>query len=87
MSKYTEGPWGINGHKNLIFADGKRDQLPIAVISTGVIQGAYESSLIRANANLISQAPAMHKELKKILTGFIDYPAIQKILDKVEGEV
>ena len=48
--------------------------------------GVVTASGTTFNVHLIAQAPAMHKELEKVLTGLIDYPAIQKILDKVEGE-
>ena len=102
MSKYTEGEWeavggqikasgehiitawGLEGRVSEERKDGeswlemRKRTDPDRVCAE--IEGL-------ANANLIAQAPAMHKELEKILTGLIDYPAIQRILDKVEGEV
>lgn len=65
MSGYTEGEWGINQHKNIIFAKSLEDQIPIAVVSSGTIQGAYETSLIRANAHLIAAAPDMFEVLEE----------------------
>ena len=83
MSKFTEGPWEVMiDEKPLgavsVHGDGK------ALLELW-LRGKRETEM--ANARLISQAPAMHKELEKVLTGLIDYPAIQKIVDKVEGEV
>lgn len=90
MSKYTEGPWTF-GEINELCEDVEINSTAdvsdpyICIMSLG--HGEEEDSLIISNARLISQAPTMHKELEKVLTGLIDYPAIQKILDKVEGEV
>ena len=90
MSKYTEGPWEV-GEINELCED-------VEIHSTADVSDPYicamslgyeeeKDSLIISNGRLIAEAPAMHKELEKVLTGLIDYPEIQKILDRVEREV
>lgn len=98
MSKYTEGPWLLGCDLTRVILD-YRDESGNSTKDCLISSNGWAKSVCKinhsqyiqhesvANGRLIAQAPAMHKELKKILKGVIDYPAIWKILDRVEGEV
>ena len=81
MGKYTEGEWEIEVYygKSIggVYIYDEKEEICVPVVENVSVDFLP----------LISQAPAMHKELKKAIKGLIDYPEIQKILDRVEGEV
>ena len=87
MSKYTEGEWAVEYENSDNRSGGQWYVVGPAEIRFSYGASDEQRSEAEANARLISQAPAMHAKLKKAISGFIDYPAIQKIMDKVEGEV
>ena len=83
MSKFTEGKWVLEENTALdeVELNGAGGDY-ICAFSLGY----DKDETTKANMRLIAQSPDMYAELKKVLTGLIDYPAIQKILDRVEGE-
>jgi hypothetical protein len=80
MSKYTKGEWKV-----VLESEGKHLMVDEESIMCNMAYYPWTPDN-PADWDLIAQAPAMHKELEKIIAGFTDYPAIQRILDRVEGK-
>lgn len=76
-SLHTAGPWHVNRAGGWTIHAGYR--VPIATVATGVIEGAYKTEAIEANARLIAAAPELLEALRLVLD--CDYDDERKVKD------